>query len=101
MKHERKGKRMMVDFKKLTAIMDHYGKDEQTLKAIEELNELAVALTQSLTKGKESGIISEVADVYIMLEQIVCYHEIDPQDLKDTIEFKLDRQIGRIEKKGA
>ena len=51
--------------KKTKAIADHYGKEHQTIKAIEELAELI----QALAKGDTDNIKEEIADVRVMLEQ--------------------------------
>ena len=34
--------------------------------------------------------------MYIMLDQMQLIYEIDPDDLNAAIEFKQDRQLGRI-----
>ena len=52
--------------KKTKAIADYYGKEHQTIKAIEELAELI----QALAKGDIENIKEEIADVRVMLEQI-------------------------------
>lgn len=47
-----------VFMKKIKAIADHYGKEHQTIKAIEELAELI----QALAKGDIENIKEEIAD---------------------------------------
>ena len=87
---------MIVDFKKTVAILEHYGRENQKLKTLEELAELQEAILHDINKGKPFGILEELADVYIMLSQLQLIYVIDPDDLNAAIEFKQDRQLGRI-----
>jgi hypothetical protein len=51
--------------------IEHYGKDAQILKAVEELNELAVELMHYRDgKCTEFDVRSELIDVLIMCEQM-------------------------------
>ena len=50
--------------KKTKAIADHYGKEHQTIKAMEELAELI----QALAKGDIENIKEEIADVRVKIE---------------------------------
>lgn len=77
---------------RLQMIADHYGRNSQILKLIEEMAEL----TQALLKGDEKHIAEEMADVSIMLEQVeyLCWNT----NLVSVIrEMKIERQIRRIE----
>lgn len=77
---------------RLERIADHYGRNSQILKLIEEMAEL----TQALLKGDEKHIAEEMADVSIMLEQVeyLCWNT----NLVSAIrEMKIERQIHRIE----
>ena len=49
----------------------HYGSDNQTRKAVQELTELSLALQRAL-KGRadNENILEEMADVKIMLSQL-------------------------------
>lgn len=78
-------------------IMNYYGRRHQMLKAIEELTELAEVLIKVLTKnvGLER-IMDEMADVYVMLEQVRILNFIDGKELDDKIDEKLERQVNRI-----
>jgi len=87
---------MIVSFKKNVTILEHYGKEHQKLKTLEELAELQEAILHDINKGKPFGILGELADVYIMLDQLQLIYEIDPDDLNAAIEYKQDRQLGRI-----
>ena len=83
---------------KLQMIADHYGIKKQLRQLAEECSELAVEASHSARKGTTVKIIEEMADVQIMIEQIIYLAKIDRCDIQDCINFKLDRQIKRIEK---
>ena len=81
-------------------ILNHYGIMHQKAKTIEELGELIVALQKDLLTGKKGNsraVLEEVADVKIMLMQIVSDEE-DEEFVDKIIKQKIDRQIGRIKK---
>ena len=81
----------MID-SRVQQIADHYGKNPQILKFIEEMAEL----TQALLKGDEKHIAEEMADVGIMLEQVE--YLFGNANLVSAIrEMKIERQIHRIE----
>ena len=79
--------------KKIKAIADHYGKEHQTIKAIEELAELI----QALAKGDIENIIEEIADVRVMLEQIEYLYGISDDAITLRMCAKLWRQLERME----
>ena len=54
--------------------------------------------SHSARKGTTVKIIEEMADVQIMIEQIIYLARIDRCDIQDCINFKLDRQMKRMEK---
>ena len=78
--------------KKTKAIADHYGKEHQTIKAMEELAELI----QALAKGDTENIKEEIADVRVMLEQIEYIYDISEEEITLRICSKLNRQMERI-----
>lgn len=73
-------------------IANHYGYINQRVKAMEELGELIVALA----KGYHENIAEEMADSYIMLEQIKYLLGID-EEVSCVIESKIGRQLERME----
>ena len=86
-----------MDTKKIEAILGYYSPEGQTIKAIEELAELQTELARILNgRGDMSGLITELADVQIMISQIIKIYEVDPELLEREIRFKLERQIRRI-----
>ena len=72
-------------------IANYYGYEHQKVKAIEEMCELIT----ELSKGNEVGIIEEIADVQIMMEQleILCTNSAE---VKKTKKHKIKRQLKRI-----
>lgn len=77
-------------------IIHFYGKENQKLKACEELCELQEAILKDVNKQIDSGVVEEIADVYIMLAQLEIIYDIDDLDLIEMIAYKLDRQHERM-----
>lgn len=79
-------------------LVEYYGKEHQLLKAAEELAELLTVLIQGFTKEhgtSRQDLYSEVADVYIMLDQLVL-SELDEDILQSEIRRKLNRTFERL-----
>lgn len=84
-------------------ILDHYGQQKQELQAVQELSELILLLAARPDQrgdNYEQNILSELADVQIMCEQIQIMHKISNKDIADMKSYKLRRQLARIEKEG-
>lgn len=78
---------------KYSEIVDHYGAKHQAIKAVEELNELAVELSKWVNgQGSRKKILEECADVEIMLWQMQTIFG----DWDDWKAYKLGRVEGRI-----
>ena len=88
----------MIEDTRIKTIADHYGIKKQLRQLAEECSELAVEASHSARKGTTVKIIEEMADVEIMIEQIIYLAKIDKCDIEDCINFKLDRQMKRMEK---
>ena len=72
-------------------------------KTIEELGELIVALQKDLLAGKDGlskEVIEEMADVHVMLLQLMMYDEDYFNDVYDEMRYKLERQQERIRNEG-
>jgi NTP pyrophosphatase (non-canonical NTP hydrolase) len=77
-------------------LIQTYGQT-QMIVAIEELSELQKELTKSLRgKNNKESIIEEMADVYIMLEQMKLYYGIDDKAIIDKVEEKNNRTRDRL-----
>ena len=84
----------------IAKIADHYGQT-QFKKCVEELDELKEAIYLHIASGyseeTESHVNEEVADVEIMTAQLKML--MNSEDIVDGIkQFKVDRQLGRIER---
>lgn len=82
-------------------ILDHYGQKKQELQAVQELSELILLLAARPDQrgdNYEQNILSELADVQIMCEQIQIMHKISNRAIADMKSYKLRRQLDRIEK---
>ena len=77
-------------------VVHFYGSENQKLKACEELCELQEAILKDVNKHIDSGVVEEIADVYIMLAQLEVIYDIDIIDLYDVISYKLNRQRERM-----
>ena len=87
-----------MDEAKLARILMHYGPDKQRLQTIEELSELQAEIARDLNgKGDPYALRCEVADVLVMLTQLMAIYDVDPEELDEIIAYKLDRQLQRIE----
>lgn len=90
---------------KLLKIIKHYGVNNQIRKLNEENFELLQALDRlSQTKDMESlkinrdNVKSEMADVIVLLTQFILYYNLNLDEIFDIYQFKINRQIKRIEK---
>ena len=82
----------MTIFKGIKKIQEHFGKEAQTKKCIEELAELI----QALSKGNLDNIVEETADVLIMVNQVISLYGIE-EEVEKTIDDKVNRTLGLIE----
>lgn len=78
-------------------VINLYGDHAQIDMTIEEMSELTKELLKN-RRGKEnrSQIADEMADVYIMLEQLKFIFGVDETELKVNAEFKLQRLNERL-----
>lgn len=83
---------MRVQKPKAQVIADHYELENQTVKAMEELAELI----QALSKGERKNILEEMADVCVMLEQLMYFYDIGKAELEAVMNIKMDRQLHRM-----
>ena len=86
-----------IDDEKVKKIADFYGLKNQLKQLVEECSELSVESSHSARHGTTVKIIEEMADVMIMIEQVVYLAKIDKCDIEDCINYKINRQLKRIE----
>ena len=92
-----------MDKEKLIKIANHYGLQKQLEKFGEELAELDQAYSEYMVRLNQydedislQPLIDELADVKIMISQMEYLLECK-KEVADRVEFKLNRQIDRIE----
>lgn len=81
-------------------IIEHYGQQKQELQAVQELTELILLLaarTDQRGDNYKQNILSELADVQIMCEQVQIMNGISGREIDDMKSYKLRRQLARIE----
>lgn len=79
---------------KLLEIIAFYGNEKQKLKAIEEMSEL----TKAICKDDRENIIEELADVKIMIAQLMLIYNIDVEEVFKVMDAKVERTMNRIER---
>ena len=82
-------------------IADKYGVINQERQTVSELTELLYVLTRRMDQRGQNWrekLIDEISDVKIMMQQIIYLYDIDPEVISEQMDFKLKRQLGRIEK---
>ena len=85
---------------KLIQIISHFGLKNQTKKLAEETYELQEAIFEA--KGYpvdpicKEHIAEEIADVCVLLNQIIEYFALDGCHIDELIDKKVDRTIDRI-----
>ena len=82
---------------KLEKIIEHYGKNAQIIKAMEEFGELITELAKELNgQGSFEHISEEMADAFVMLKQLQLIFDIDGEDLEAICKSKIVRTMNRI-----
>jgi NTP pyrophosphatase (non-canonical NTP hydrolase) len=96
----------MIGFKQeekriIEQTIDLYGTDLQCFVACEELAELIQAISKALRTDNDDNkdnLIEEMADVYIILEQLQELYTISDELINEKITEKLERQDKRNQK---
>lgn len=78
-------------------LIEKYG-EKQLVVAIEELSELQKEICKYIRDGKieKKHIIEEIADVLIMIDQLIVYFDISNSDVENGKKFKLERTRMRL-----
>lgn len=77
--------------------LDTYGIEAQKMMVFEEMSELQKALCKhSRGKGSITAIAEEIADVLVMLDQMILYFEIEGC-VEEFKRFKIARLKNRLE----
>lgn len=79
-------------------ILEHYGVQHQKIKLIEEMSELIQAIAKSPENMITDNMVSEIADVQIVLAQICGALSLTQKSyLDDITAYKIRRQLTRME----
>lgn len=85
---------------KLFKIITYYGVIPQLKYFQSEVFELNEAIINEEFEHHEENILhiaEEIADVQVMLNQFKEYYKITDEEIKKVMEYKIKRQLGRIE----
>lgn len=88
----------MLHYEQARLILNHYGIEHQKAKTIEELAELIVAIQKNLLSdndGLSGEVLEEIADVQIMILQLLSYAGEFSKVYK-IMDQKIERQLNRI-----
>lgn len=88
---------MKLDKTKLSTIIEHFGRLHQIVKLGEEVGELNKAILdfEHGFKRTNNDITEEIADVYLLLEQVKIMYNLDKKEIKTIMEMKLDRTLNK------
>lgn len=85
----------------LNRAIETYGADHQLTVAVEELAELIKEICKHKRYGDNTkAIIEEMADCYIMLEQMKMIFWLDNADISNAMDRKIRRLECRLAEKG-
>ena len=82
---------------KVKKIADYYGLRSQLKQLAEECSELSVESLHYIKRGETERLFEEMADVLIMIQQVIHLLGCGREDIEKYAEFKIDRQLKRIE----
>ena len=94
---------------KLKMIINHYGVNSQQRQFFEEVFEFNESIikkeientfgetTIKMDENNLKHIAEEMADVMVMLKQFQLYYDISTEEIEKIMQYKIDRQIKRIE----
>lgn len=92
----------------LMKIINNYGVIPQLKHFNSEVFELNEAIIRyddeeykyfdKVEKCHKDNITQEIADCYVMLEQFRLYYDIPAEQIKEQMQFKINRQLDRIER---
>ena len=84
--------------KVLKQAIETYGKEKQSMMALEEMAELQKEVYKSLRgNNNHDEIVEEIADVLIMIEQLKIMHDVKYRELNEMFNFKINRLKERLE----
>lgn len=91
----------VVSDSRIEDIATYYGVEHQSDKAQEELYELSIALAAVPEDFSKDDILGEMADVTIMVQQLLRLYGFSAGEFNSMIEYKISRQMRRIGEENA
>lgn len=93
---------MKVDKDKLNLIIEHFGRLHQVVKLGEEVGELNKAILnfENGYTRTNNEITEEIADVYLLLEQVKLMYGLDTNEIRTVMQMKIDRTIDKYNIEG-
>lgn len=92
---------------KLLTIINHYGINKQLKYIHSEYFELDEAIIQfehdeydyysEVEESHKKHIAEEISDIMVMLKQFQYYYGISDEEIENIMNYKVDRQLKRIE----
>lgn len=77
-------------------IIKYYGVDKQQRKLAEEVFELQEAISKFPFETTLENILEEIADVKVILEQFIEFFDLDQEEIKQVMNYKIKRTLERI-----
>lgn len=83
----------------LLKIINNYGLKHQLKYIHSEYYELDEVILNYITGNEDiEHIAEELSDCFVMLKQFQYYYEIPDEEIERIMKYKIDRQLGRIDK---
>lgn len=83
---------------KLARIINFHGIRSQKMMMLEEMAELQKEICKDFRyERSNNAILEELADVLIMIEQMLIVYEISESEIMEMVDKKIDREIERID----
>lgn len=87
----------MEQEEKLRKITEYFGVETELTKLTEEIGELLHDCYEKHFTEKDIGIEDEMADVMVILAQLMIHFDIDIDKMNRITDEKIDRTLERIE----
>lgn len=90
----------IISFYGVLPQLKHFNSEvfELTEAIINAENNRLIGISRKPSKLAIKHIAEEIADCYVMLNQFQLYYGIENKQIEETMKFKIDRQLERINK---
>lgn len=90
----------IISFYGVLPQLKHFNSEvfELTEAIINAENNRLIGISRKPSKLAIEHIAEEIADCYVMLNQFQLYYGIENKQIEETMKFKIDRQLERINK---